>query len=170
LLLINIKFKFKDLDLEFKADIERNKPYTFEIGEEMLSDKLFWILVGLDKNYEGEITGEGVCLNASSWNNVLALGDKGMFIRGTVYKNIYKALRVRSKRAEAKNRALEVIKLYNLELLSSIKIHLLTDEELLRVATARAHYRKIALVVAKSKEIGKIDFTKWQDSYIIKIV
>jgi len=167
LLSIDITFTFKDTEFSFKAEIELNKPYTFEIGETALTDKLFWVLVGLDKSYKGKINGEGICFNPSSWNNVLALGDKTMFVRGSVYKNIYKALRVRANKKAALERTEQVIDHYDLRHLSKLNIKLLTQEELLRVAVARAHFRKIALIVAKECEI---DFSKWKDSYIIKII
>ena len=121
MLAIDIKFKLKDMDFEFKADVKRGVPYKFEVGERILGDKLFWVLCGLDRAYTGTIEGEGICFNASSWNNVLALGDRSMFIRGTVRRNIYKALRTRVNRKTAKSRTEEVIKLYNLEVLAGLQ-------------------------------------------------
>ena len=169
MLSIDIKFKLREIDFEFKTVVQRGEPYTFNVGEESLADKLFWVLCGLDGKYEGKIEGEGVCFNASTWNNVLALGDVTMFIRGTIRRNIYKALRVRADRKTAKQRTEEVIKLYGLEVLAGLRTKYLSDEELLRVAIARAHFRKIAFVVVKDKESYQIDCTKWPDAYIIKI-
>ena len=166
---IDIKFKFRDLDFEFTAQVKRGEPYTFNVGEQSLADKLFWVLCGLDAKYEGKIEGEGICFNASTWNNVLALGDTTMFISGTIRRNIYKAIRVRNDRKTAKQLTEEVIKLYGLEVLAGLKVHYLSDEELLRVSIARAHFRKIGLVIIKERDGYNIDCTKWPDAYIIKI-
>jgi len=167
LLSIDIKFTIEDTEFPFEAEIKPGNQHTFTVGDPAVMDKLFWVLVGLDKNYQGEIRGEGICFKASSWNNVLALGDRSMFISGTVYKNIYKAMRVRANRTTSRQRTEEVIEKYDLQLLSKMNIKLLTEEELMRIAVARAHFRKIALVVAKQCETQ--DFTKWPDAYIIKI-
>jgi len=168
MLAIDIKFKLKDMDFEFKADVKRGVPYKFEVGERILGDKLFWVLCGLDRGYEGKIEGEGLSFNASSFNNILALGDRSMFVRGNVRRNIYKALRVRAHRKIAKARTEEVIKLYHLERIESFKTDLLDDKELLNVALARAHYRKIGLVVFnKAAAPVEIELTKFSDAYIV---
>jgi ABC-type lipopolysaccharide export system ATPase subunit len=179
MLKIDISFKFKDLDFSFKADINRGEPYIFEVGERALADKLFWVLCGLDKGYTGTIQGEGVCFNASTWNNVLALGDRTMFLRGSVQRNIYKALRVRSNRKISLERTEEVIKLYNLEHLRKMSISLLEDDEIFAVSLARVHYRKIALIVYNSPlcNVGVTEcvggfknlLPKYKDAYIVKV-
>jgi len=166
MLLIDIAFRFKDLDFTFSATVRRGEVHDFATGEPALADKLFWVLCGLDQDYTGKIDGEGICFNASSWNNVLALGDRSMFIRGSVRRNIYKALRIRADKKTARARTEEVIKLYNLERIAGFNINLLEDNELTTVAMARAHYRKIGLVVCKNVEI---DLTRFKDAYIIKV-
>ena len=166
---IDIAFKHNDIDFKFQANIARGKPHTFEVGEQMLADKLFWVLCGLDKNYTGTIEGEGISFAASSFNNVLALGDKTMYIRGSAERNIYKALRVRAKRKLAKERTEQVIKLYNLERLAKFNIKLLEDDELLTVSLARAHFRKIRLVIFKNLNNIEIDLSKFKTEYIITI-
>jgi len=168
-LLIDINFKFKDLDFNFSATVKRGETYTFNVGEVALADKLFWVLAGLDKGYTGKIDGEGICYSASSWNNVLALGDRSMFIRGSVKKNIYKALRIRANKKTARERTQEVLTLYGLKKFEKFNINLLEDDELIIVALARAHYRKIGLVVYK-KINAKIDLSKFNDAYIIEII
>ena len=184
MLTIDIKFKLREIDFEFKAQIKRGESHTFKVDEESLADKLFWILCGLDTKYEGKIEGEGVSWGASTWNNVLALGDTSMFISGTARRNIYKAIRVRADRKTAKQRTEEVIRLYGLEVLAGLKTKYLSDEELLRVAIARAHFRKIGLVIVKGKDFCEIDcsthneeqrfllencYAKWPDAYILKV-
>jgi len=169
MLTIDIKFKLREIDFEFKAEVKPGETHTFNVGEESLADKLFWVLCGLDRKYEGKVEGEGVCFNASTWNNVLALGDVTMFIGGTIRRNIYKALRVRANRKTAKQRTEEVIRLYDLQVLAGLKTKHLSDEELLHVAIARAHFRKIALVVVKDKKSYNIDYTKWPDAYILRV-
>ena len=170
MLFIDIKFTLKDLEYPFSASVRRGEVHTFDVGEASLADKLFWVLCGLDPIYSGKIDGEGLCFNASSWNNILALGDRSMFIRGSVRRNIYKALRIRANKETARQRTEEVIKLYGLEKLSKFKISLLDDEELINVAQARAHYRKIGLVVFKKLSLNaEIDLAKFRDSYIIVI-
>ena len=170
MLVIDISFKLRDLDFVFKANTKRGEVYTFEIGEPILADKLFWVLCGLDPFYKGSIEGEGVCFNMSTWNNVLALGDTSMFVRGTVRRNIYKAIRVRCDKQTAKTRTEEVIALYGLEVLAGLKVKLLSPEELLNVSLARAHYRDIALVLFKNLGAKhEIDLSKFKDAYIIKI-
>ena len=170
MLKIDIAFRLNDIDFTFKADVKRGEVYTFNAGEPILADKLFWVLCGLDKNYKGTIEGEGICFNASTFNNVLALGDRTMFIRGSVERNIYKALRVRAGRKTALQRTQEVIGLYNLQKLAKLNIKLLEDEELLTVALARAHFRKIGLLVYKKLgNNAEFDFTKFADSYILVI-
>jgi len=168
---IDISFKLNDIDFAFNTQVKRGDVYTFEVGEPILADKLLWVLTGLDKGYSGKIEGEGVCWNASSWNNVLALGDPTMFVRGSVRRNIYKALRVRADKKTAMARTEEIIEKYGLQVLAGLNVKLLSDEELLRVAVARADYRKIALVVwKKSADAGEIDLSKWADAYILTIV
>lgn len=169
MLTIDISFKLNDIDFNFKTEVKRGEVYTFNAGEPILADKLFWVLCGLDKNYEGEVKGEGICFNPSTFNNVLALGDKTMFIRGSVERNIYKALRVRAKPKIAKVRTQEVIELYKLKKLAKLNIKLLEDGELMTVALARAHFRQIGLVVLKKLQDTQIDFTKFGDAYIIII-
>ena len=170
--MLNIDIKIKHLDIEFpfKANIKRGEVFEFPVGEPILRDKLFWILCGLKSDFEGEIKGEGICFNASVFNNVLALGDRSMFIRGDVTRNIYKALRVRADRKTAKARTQEVIGLYDLEKLAKLKIDYLEDDELLVVSLARAHYRQIGLVVWKKvDETAKIDLSKFKESYILVV-
>jgi ABC-type taurine transport system ATPase subunit len=164
---IDIKFRFKDLDFEFKADTELGKPYNFDIGEPVLADKLFGVLAGLDLDFSGTINGNGVCFNASERNNVLALGDNSMFIKGSVRKNIYKTLRIRTDRKTAKQRTEEVIRLYNLENSADLNINRLNGDELLKVSLARAHFREVRLVIIKN--YPAIDLSKWRQAYIITI-
>lgn len=174
MLSINISFNHNGLDFTFNDEIEQGKPHTFKVGEQSLADKLFWVLVGLDKDYKGSIDGDGICFNASTWNNVLALGDNSMFLpRSTIRHNIYKALRVRADRKAAKVRTEEIIELYNLHVLAGLKPHYLTDEELTNVALARAHYREIRLVVIKgndAEQVTKIALQKWPEAYIIEVI
>jgi ABC-type nitrate/sulfonate/bicarbonate transport system ATPase subunit len=158
-----MKFDFTDL-------VERGKPYTYNVGERALADKLFWVLCGLDAGYTGTISGDGLCFNRSSFNNVLALGDRTMFIRGSVRRNIYKALRLRTDKKTAMARTDEVIGLYNLRKLETFNVKLLTGEELITVALARAHFRKIGLVVFNKVSTNvEIDLQKFSDAYIITI-
>jgi len=164
-----MSFKFKDLDMEFKAEVERGKPHTFTVGEPALADKLFWVICGLDHGYTGTIKGEGVSFGPTAWNNVLALGDSTMFVRGSVRKNIYKALRIRSDRKTAKERTEEVIEKYGLQVLAGLKVKLLSDDELMTVSLARAHFRKIALVICKKTDGKEIDLQKFRDAYIIYV-
>ena len=167
---IDIKIKHNNMEFPFKASVKRGEIFTFAVGEEIMRDKLFWALCGINKDYTGEIKGEGICFNSSTFNNVLAIGDRSMFIRGSVTRNIYKALRVRADKQTAKSRTDEVIKLYGLERLSKLNVKLLDDNELLTVALARAHFRKIGLVVFKKlEEHGEIDLSKFSDAYIIKV-
>ena len=171
MLKIDLNIKNDDIKIPFKFEVEIGKPHFVETGEPILRDKLFWALCGLDQNnrdVSGTIDGEGICFNASTFNNVLALGDRGMFIRGSVRRNIYKALRTRSNRKIAKQRTDEVINLYKLENLAKMNVKLLEDDELLTVSLARAHYRKIALVIAKlGQDFDENRLSKFSKAYII---
>ena len=181
MLLIDIAFKHREIDFKFNAIVQRTKPesdleankqriHTFTIGEPALADKLFWVLCGLDKNFTGTINGEGICFNSSSFNNVLAIGDRSMFVHGTIERNIYKALRTRTDKKTAKQRTQEVLRLYDIERLAKLKPIHLEDDELVTVAFARAHFRKIGLVVYKKmSQTTEIDLRKFNDAYIIVI-
>ena len=138
---IDISFNHDNMPFVFTAEVVEGKRHVFEIGERMLADKLFYVLVGLDKNYKGTITGAD--WSQSETNNVLALGDKTMFVNGTVRKNIYKALRTRMKIKQAKQKTEEVINFYKLKPDDQIN-----DDNMLPVAIARAHFREVKLIVA----------------------
>jgi len=144
---IDVAFKYLGQDFEFKASLNPGQKHVFEIGERGLCDKLFYVLCGLDKDYKGGL--EGADWSESKTNSVLALGDRTMFVRGTVETNIYKALRSRMGRGEAKQKTQEVIGIYLPELCAgeTITKALVTEFNMLKVALARAHYRDIKLVV-----------------------
>ena len=175
MLTINLAFKFRNLDFKFEATVRRGEVHNFEkqypdLFEPALRDKLFWVLCGLDRGYTGKIEGEGLCFNASSFNNVLAIGDRSMFVRGSVRRNIYKALRLRADRKTAQKRTDEVIELYNLKKLENLNVKLLEDGELVTVALARAHFRRIGLVIYKGAlEYVEILLQKYKDAYIIVV-
>ena len=155
---LDLSFKFKDVDFSFKAECEKGKPHIFEAGEEALADRLFAELIfsGLEPN-------------------ILALGDKTMFIRGSVSRNIYKALRFRSNKKTARSQLETALDEYSLRDIAQRNIKQLSDEQLFAVALARSHFRTADLLVVKKiggyiKKETKINFEKWPDAYIIEIV
>ncbi|MCL2846414.1 MAG: hypothetical protein FWE38_01865 [Firmicutes bacterium] len=159
--MMNIKLSFTHMGTPFDFDIvlEAGVPYRLEIGEAMLCTRVFECLVGLDKNCVYE---HGFDVSRSPSNNVLALGDKTMFIRGDAYRNVYKALRTRFKRKVAKQHAGRIIAEYN-------------PQTPLEVALARASMRDVKLVVVNrvSGYIGEDDviaFTKFNEAYIIEVI
>lgn len=139
-----MRIDIKIEDCEFKAEVKCGIPHIFEVGERILADKLFYILTGLSKEYQGSIETDDIDFSHSADNTVLALGDATMFINGTVKKNLHKALKLRRK--DFKEKTIEALETYNLD--GNKKIKHLSDEELLRLSLARAHYRKIDLIVA----------------------
>ena len=77
---------------------------------------------------------------------------------------------MRAKREEAKQRTEEIIEKYDMQVLAGLNVKLLSDQERLAVAIARAHFRKIGFVVIKNLEKLEIDLSKWTDAYIVQIV
>jgi ABC-type transport system involved in cytochrome bd biosynthesis fused ATPase/permease subunit len=155
MLAINVAFVLNGLSFSFSADIPEGGRHVFAVGERVLADKLFYVLCGLDRDYSGKIScddaaGKRVDFSKSKRNNVLAIGDRTMFISGTVRHNIYRAMRARTARKTARERTEEVIKLYKLGDIAGlpIKNFMHSTDTLLRVALARAHFREASLIVA----------------------
>ena len=156
MLKIDISFKHCDDIYNFKANIKKGIKHTFEIGERMLADKLFYVLCGLEGNID-----YGIDLK----NDILALGDASMFLK-TPQKSIYKALRTRHK--DAKQKTQEMLDLYK-------------PEMQLEIALARAHFRDFKLLVVNCFQTyiksadeyfakRKNHLPKREDIYIIEIV
>jgi ABC-type iron transport system FetAB ATPase subunit len=163
-----------DQEFIFNIEIKKGEPYTFEVGEKELADRLFYVLCKLDTNYDGTIgdPDNEIDFSNTPQNNVLALGDRTLFINGTIYRNIYLPLRARHNRAEAKQKTQEIIKTYNLN--PKQKMKTLSDDEILTLALARAHFREPKLVIINRVESyitpeTEIDYSRWSDSYIINI-
>ncbi|MCL2755891.1 MAG: hypothetical protein FWE45_02450 [Firmicutes bacterium] len=166
-----------DQRFTFDALVKKGDPYIFEIGEEQLIDKIFYKLCGLD-NIGVEfacVVADQLDFSKSSSNNILALGDSGMFLPNkTVGANLYKAYRARMKKIDAMRKVIEVLDIYGLSDIANVKIKKLDEGRLIDVALARAHVRNPLLVVVK--RVGgyiscqtEIDFTKFEQSYIIEI-
>jgi len=133
--------------------LERGVVHTIEIGEEQLAQSLFerfWDLT----------------------DEVLALGDTTMFLRGrSVRHNIYKVLRLRTNRADAKQKTDEVISMFGLN--PKTKVKKLSEGELLSLALARSYFRTPELVVIKKfggyLERLDVDTKKWSESFVVVI-
>ena len=132
MLVVNLSFKHLGEQYSFNLQLKCGEVHKFEVGERMLADKLFWCLCGLDGDCQYKINVSGQ--NISFKNDILALGDGTMFLDRSVDKNVYKALRVRHKRKEARQKTSEVMKIYELE-------------SALDVAIARAHFRNFKLLI-----------------------
>ena len=145
-------------------------PHRLNINEPILADRIFALLCGLSN--DGEVSFEPNVVNYSSSvaNNVLALGDSSMFVRGSVKKNLRKALRARiHDKAQVNKKIQELCHAYNLS--PSDKV---TDSNKLAVALARSSIREPKLVVIK--RIGgyvnvdtEIDYSRWTGAYVIEI-
>lgn len=158
MLKIDISFRHNGELFAFKVEIEEGGRHIIEVGERMLADKLFFVLCGLDKEFDGVM--KGADWSHTKANNILALGDSSMFLKGSVQKNIYKALRTRMKRAEAKQKTQEVINIYNID----------ESSTLMNIALARAHFRDIKLIVANCFEtFVEKNFTTPTAPFIIEI-
>lgn len=148
----NFTINHDDLEIPFSGELVKGRPHTIEIGEPILADLVFEQFFSL-------------C------DNVLALGDSTMFLRGlSVRHNIYKVLRFRNNRKTAKKKTTEALKIYKLN--PKTKIKHLSPAELLNVALARAHFRKPELVVVKKygylADID-VDLSRWGDVFIVVI-
>ena len=157
MLSLNISFKHNGEMFTFTANIPLGTKHIFEIGERILADKLFYVLAGLDNDYQGTMTGAD--WSHSKDNNVLALGDKSMFIYGSVHRNIYRALRVRANRKTAKAQTREVVEYYELDADASV-----TGGNMLQVALARSHFRDVKMIVLNCFET----YIKSADEYFEK--
>ncbi|MCL2850983.1 MAG: hypothetical protein FWE01_01305 [Firmicutes bacterium] len=196
MLKINLKIVHQGIPFIFSAEIEQGKPHTFEIGEEQLADKLFFLLSGLKPlppqqsllqtmryQHPDIVVPKGideisdsldiVNFSRSSLNNVLAIGDPTMFLsKGTsVYKNVYTVLRARDTKVDAKQKTDEVIKHYQLDPKSKLKN--LSDNQLLALSLARSHFRVPKFIIVNKLYFLKnleINFDKWKDSYVVVII
>jgi len=173
----------------FSADIKRGEIFSFDIGEKVLADKLFYCLVGLEKcenfeEYKKCCEEVGVNLGFNKGSNILALGDNSMFLNSSVYKNIYRVIRVRSGRKRAKEMTKEILELYGLEGRENICLNKGDKESgkeiLLKTAVARSCFRDIRLVIVNTVEsyinsaqefidLSLKDFTEDSRPYIIEI-
>ena len=153
---VDVIIKHHDLEIPIKFELEKNKPHVIDVGEEQFADRLFAVLCGLE--------------DIKFSDDVLGLGDKTMFVNGTIYKNIYKVLRIRFPRKESKEKTEQVIELYKLD--GKKKIKSLSDSELYEVALARSYYRQPELVVINKNGYlsdVEIDVSRWDDCYVVCI-
>ena len=170
---VDIEFNFRGDTYTFKKHVIKGEVATIEIGEEALSDKLFNVLCGLDKDYIGEIRDSEKLLNqtASRHNNVLALGARTMHYSGSVGRNVFRTLRLRSDKKTAKAQTAQVLEMYNLDPRKRVKG--LCPSEFWDFSCARCNYREVRLVVINKCGFLcnlKVDLTKWKECYIIQIV
>ena len=127
MLKINLSFNHLGEVYTFDLELKKGEIHKFEIGERMLADKLFWCLCGVDRDCEYNV-------DIDLKKDILALGDGTMFLAGSVQKNVYKALRIRHKRKDAKRKLAEILGMYDLD-------------EALDVAIARAHFRDFRVLI-----------------------
>lgn len=174
MLKIDISFKIKELTFTFNEDIAMGSVFKFDVGVDYIAAKLFDVLTGLDDDYNGMIvdTDEVVNRSHSALNNVLALGNRTMFVRGSVRRNIYKALRARNKRAQAKVLTEELITTRGLLDIADTAVKSLSNADLLRVAVSRAHFRDVRLIVVNRCEtyIAKTDEIQLPNSAVAYII
>jgi len=194
MLKLNMTIMHQGISFNFETEVQKDTPHTFEVGEEQLGDKLFYILCGVETPPTPQSflettrvlptkfkhpctiadivdTLEQVDRSPSESNNVLALGDPGMFVKGTVQKNIYAAIRARFSKEKAKEMTLETLSKFS-TLDPKAKLKTLTNEQLYILAQARSSHRTPKLIVINKlhflKEI-EIDHTQWQDAYIVVV-
>jgi len=162
-----MKINIKIGDCEFTATVERGVPHIFEVGEPILADKLFYALIGLNKDFEGGVEAGDVNFSRTPANTVLALGDKSMFLKGIVKRNLHKALKLRHR--DYKEKAQEVSGKFELD--PSTKIKNLSPKELLNLALARAHFRKVDLVVINRCEtyLSDLEIPEFESTYTLVI-
>lgn len=100
---------------------------------------LLGIISGLDKEYSGIVTYNGIKLNKEIINNMTIVFQKPYLFRRTVYENIEYPLKVRGgDKKENKNLVMDIIKGLEIEGLINKKAHLLSGGESQKVALARA--------------------------------
>lgn len=97
------------------------------------------IIAGLDKEYSGKISYDGIKLNKDIIDNMTIVFQKPYLFKRTVYENIEYPLKIRgTNKSEMKSLVLNIIKNLEIEELMEKKANLLSGGESQKVALARA--------------------------------
>ena len=97
------------------------------------------IIAGLDKDYKGRITYDGLALNRQVADKMTLVFQKPYLFKRTVYENIEYPLKLRGmNKSEIRPRILDILKRLEIENLMEKKAHLLSGGESQKVALARA--------------------------------
>lgn len=97
------------------------------------------IIAGLDKDYKGSITYDGLALNRQVADKMTLVFQKPYLFKRTVYENIEYPLKLRGmNKSEIRPRILDILKRLEIENLMEKKAHLLSGGESQKVALARA--------------------------------
>lgn len=97
---------------------------------------LLSIISGLDKEYIGDITYNGIRINREIIKNMTIVFQKPYLFKRTVYENIEYPLKIRG--ISNKKLVMDIIRSLDIEDLTSKKAHLLSGGESQKVALARA--------------------------------
>lgn len=97
------------------------------------------IIAGLDKEYSGKISYDGIELNKDIIDNMTIVFQKPYLFKRTVYENIEYPLKIRGmNKSEMNSLVLNIIKNLEIEELMEKKAHILSGGESQKVALARA--------------------------------